>query len=95
MLYGESHQRGPIRLHNIAQNWRVLPGEGGREHDRLPVWPAVVNDPHDLGLEAHVEHAVSLVEHDVGDPSQVGHLPRVGRQHVDHPPRRANDYFGA
>jgi hypothetical protein len=71
------------------------PGKCGREHNRLAVGPAVVDDPHDLGLETHVEHAVGLVEDDVGDAAQVRHLARVGRQHVDHTARRAHDDFRA
>ena len=56
----------------------------------MPVGPAVVDDPHDLGLEAHVEHSVRLVEDDVCDSPQIRHLARVGRQHVDHPSRGAH-----
>ena len=56
----------------------------------MPVGPAVVDDPHDLGLEAHVEHSVRLVEDDVCDSPQIRHLAGVGRQHVDHPSRGAH-----
>ena len=40
-----------------------LAGEGGGEHDRLAVRADVVDDAVDLRLEAHVEHAVRLVQH--------------------------------
>lgn len=44
----------------------------------------------DLGLEAEVEHAVSLVDGQVRDPLQVCYAPAVAAQHVDHAPRSAH-----
>lgn len=49
-------------------------GEGGGEHDRLPIGPDVGHDQVDLGLEAHVKHAVRLVHDQVGHTVQVGDL---------------------
>jgi hypothetical protein len=57
------------RLHHAVQrlkrplNRRHLAGEGGGEHDRLAVGADVVDNAVDLRLEAHVEHAVRLVQH--------------------------------
>ncbi|RNA26300.1 ATP-dependent RNA helicase [Brachionus plicatilis] len=70
-------------------------GKGGAEHDRLPVGPHVLQYFVDLGLEAHVEHAVRLVQDHVGDPSQVGDASVVGGEHVDHAARRAHNDLGA
>ena len=53
----------------------------------LTVGSDVVADGADLGLEAHVEHAVCLVQHQVGDPLQVGHLHL---DHVDESPGRGD-----
>ena len=71
-----------------------LPGERGTEHDHLLVRPTVVDDPHDLRLESHVEHPVSLVQDDVGNSAGVGHAAGVGRQHVNHPTRCADNDLG-
>ena len=49
----------------------------------LTVWADLLEDLPDLGLEAHVQHAVSLVQAEVGDPLQV-HLAHL--QEVDQPP---------
>lgn len=34
------------------------PGEGGRKHDRLPVWSNVVHNAHHLGEEPDINHPV-------------------------------------
>ena len=39
-----------------------LPVEGGREEHGLPLGPKHLEDPRHVGKEAHVEHAVGLVE---------------------------------
>mmetsp|Transcript_14202 Transcript_14202/g.43574 ORF Transcript_14202/g.43574 Transcript_14202/m.43574 type:complete len:420 (+) Transcript_14202:1502-2761(+) len=70
-------------------------GESGGEKHRLPVGPRVGHDPVDLRREAHIEHAVCLVEHYVGDAPQVGHTARIGGEHVDHSSGRAHHHFGA
>ena len=60
-----------------------LLGPGGGPHKHLAVGPNLLEDLPNLGLEAHVQHAVSLVQAEVGDPLQV-HLPHL--QEVDQPP---------
>ena len=51
-----------------------LSGEGGREHQSLPVvnagHVALLDDGPDLGLETHVQHSVGLVEDEVLDVGQ-------------------------
>ena len=37
-------------------------GHGGREHQGLPLWGKMAQDPSDVGEKAHVEHVVRLVE---------------------------------
>ena len=85
------HRLGEDRTRELLDSlW-----EGRREEQRLPVGPRVANDPVDLWREAHIEHAVGLIEHDVRGAAQVGHAPRVGREHVDHAPGRAHYDLGA
>ncbi|MCW0450357.1 hypothetical protein NB706_003191 [Xanthomonas sacchari] len=45
--------------------------EGGREQQALPVLVAAAGDLADRLLEAHVEHAVGLVQHQRAHPAQV------------------------
>ena len=45
--------------------------ERRREEHRLPVPGETANDPVDLGLEAHVEHPVGLVEYERADLREV------------------------
>ena len=47
----------------------------------LTVWADLLEDLPDLGLEAHVQHPVCLVEDQVGAPPQVGlaHLKKVNQ----------------
>ena len=79
----------------LARQVLHLARKRGAEHDRLPIGPNVVEYLGDLRLEAHVEHAVGLVEHHVGDAAQIGDAAVVGRQHVDHAAGRAHDDFAA
>ena len=44
----------------------------------------------DLGFKAHVQHAVSLIQDQVGDTLQVGD---PGLQHVDEAAGRGDDYL--
>ena len=60
-----------------------LLGPGGGPHEDLTVWADLLEDLPDLGLEAHVQHSVSLVQAQVGDPLQV-HLASL--QEVNQPP---------
>lgn len=52
-------------------------GKEGREnnlpHECLSVRADLGDDGTELGLEAHVKHAVGLVQHQVGDAAEVGH----------------------
>ena len=53
------------RVGGLARMSACLLGEGGREHQRLASLlrhVLLLDDPADLRLEAHVEHAVGLVE---------------------------------
>ena len=47
-------------------------GEGGREHQVLPLRREQGDDPLDVGQEAHVEHPVGLVEDEDLDLAEVG-----------------------
>ena len=56
-----------IVTEEVASKHLDLFWEGGREHHGLPSilgsWHVVLlNDPADLGLEAHVQHSVGLVQ---------------------------------
>lgn len=42
-------------------------------HECLSVGADLGDDGTKLGFETHVEHPVRLVQHQVGDPAQVGH----------------------
>ncbi|KAH9408414.1 hypothetical protein TYRP_012087 [Tyrophagus putrescentiae] len=101
LLHLLRHHRPPAHLHldrfvEDAPRERLHdPRKGGAEHDRLPVGADPVDDAHHLRLKAHVEHAVGLIEDDVGAAAEVGHSARVGRQHVDHAARRADDNLRA
>jgi hypothetical protein len=65
--------------------------EGGREQDRAPVVGALVEESLHLGQEAHVGHAVGLVEDDDVDAveadqllvDEVGQAARAGDDDVD------------
>ena len=48
-----------------------LPRPGGRPHEDLSVRTNLLEDLPDLGLEAHVQHPVGLVEDEVGGPPEV------------------------
>src|SRR5204862_7446856 len=64
-------------------------GEGGGEQHRLGVHVAqVAQDPRDLGREAHVGHAVGLVEHDHLDVVEEDLTPL---QEVDEPAGGGDD----
>lgn len=72
-----------------------LSRERGGEEDCLAVGADLADDLHDLRLEAHVEHAVCLVQNEIGHPLEVNQPARVGRQELDHSPGRADDDFGS
>jgi hypothetical protein len=61
---------GPFQ-HFSGQRFHLF-GECGGEEDGLAVRSDVVHNLHHLWLEAHVKHAVRFVQHQVGDPAEVG-----------------------
>ena len=67
-----------------------FPGPGGGPHEHLSVRPDLLNDLPDLRLKAHVQHAVGLIKHQVGGPSQVD-LPDL--QEVNQTTRSCDNYF--
>ena len=73
------------RVQKIPRKLLNLLGPGGGPHEHLTVWADLFEDLPDLGLEAHVQHPVGLVQAEVGDPLQV-HLAHL--QEVDQPPGR-------
>jgi hypothetical protein len=60
-----------ILLEEVTGQQLNVTGEGGREHESLAAsgrgHVLTLNDAADLGLETHVQHAVSLVENEVLD----------------------------
>ena len=72
-----------------------LSGECGAEHDDLFVRPAVVDDPHDLRFESHVEQPIGFIQNEIGDPAKVGDSAGVCCQHVDHAAGRADEDLGS
>ena len=64
------------------------PGQGRREEQGLAVRVAHLDDPHDIGGEAHVQHAVGLVQH---QDLQVSQVRRAPLQVIQEPPRRGDE----
>mmetsp|Transcript_43578 Transcript_43578/g.113496 ORF Transcript_43578/g.113496 Transcript_43578/m.113496 type:complete len:416 (-) Transcript_43578:251-1498(-) len=44
----------------------------GSEHQRLPIWSNLSKDLLDLGLKTHIEHTISLIEHEVSYTPEIG-----------------------
>ena len=61
-----------------------------RKHERLTIGPNLANDFTNLRFEAHIKHAVGLIQHEVGDAAKVC-LLRL--QHVNEATRRSNHNF--
>ena len=59
-------------LEEISGESADLLGPSSRPHESLTVRANLLNDLANLGLETHVQHAISLVEHQVSDTTQVG-----------------------
>lgn len=57
-----------------------LLGPSGGPHESLTVRANLADNLANLGLETHVQHAISLVKNKVGDAAQVG---LAGLEHVD------------
>ena len=55
----------PLPVGEVRGQLSHLLRPGGREHEGLPPTGHSLQDGADLGLEAHVEHPVGLVENDV------------------------------
>jgi len=77
-FHGTNGDLNPVGL-VIGRKLANLLGPGGRPHAGLTVRANLADDLANLGLETHVKHAVSLVEHEVGDAAEVGlaHLKHV------------------
>ena len=87
LLDGDLRRRDLVedRIVLVAPDERVDHAvEGGREQQRLVPPVDVAEDPLDLGQEAHVGHAVGLVDDDVVD---VGHRELALLDQVDEPAR--------
>lgn len=57
-----------------------LLGPGSRPHESLTIRANLTNDLANLGLETHVQHAISLIEDKIGHTTEVG-LARL--KHID------------
>lgn len=77
-LHGTNGDLDPVGL-VVGRKLANLLGPGGRPHAGLTVRANLSDDLANLGLETHVEHAVSLVEDEVGDALEVGlaHLEHI------------------
>mmetsp|Transcript_58700 Transcript_58700/g.138349 ORF Transcript_58700/g.138349 Transcript_58700/m.138349 type:complete len:250 (-) Transcript_58700:86-835(-) len=64
----------------------------GSEEQRLPIWPDLAHNLADLRLEAHVQHPVSLVEHEVRNAPEIR---RPALEEVDETSRRGDDNLDA
>jgi hypothetical protein len=89
---------GAVQLHpdrvaeQVARQLDDRCRQRGAEEQRLPARRQVAQDPADLGQEAHVQHPVSLVDHEV---LQAAH-PRVRRlQVVEQATRGGDDHVNA
>lgn len=56
----------------IGSHGSDLLGPGGGPHERLSVRANLTDNLSDLGLETHVQHAISLVENQVSNTAEVG-----------------------
>uniref|UniRef100_A0A182VNE2 Uncharacterized protein n=1 Tax=Anopheles merus TaxID=30066 RepID=A0A182VNE2_ANOME len=84
-------QRTDVDLHVVAeeitrQTLHLL-GPGGGPHKNLTIRPDVVEDLADLRLEAHVQHAIGLVQHQVRYPLQGR---GAGLEEIDQPTGRGD-----
>lgn len=64
-----------------------LLGPGSGPHESLTIRANLANDLANLGLETHVQHAISLIEDEVGHTTKVG-LARL--EHIDEATRGSN-----
>ena len=94
-LRASAHDNHHRLVQDAARQVLHMRGERGGEHDQLPVRTRVLHDATDLRLEAHVQHAVRLVQHDVANALQPHQPALVQTENVDHATRRAHDDFAA
>ena len=66
----DKHVDGPVG-HELRRDLLDLARPGGGEEERLALRRNGAHDALDLWLEAHVEHAVRLIQHEVGDLTQL------------------------
>ncbi|RUS15138.1 hypothetical protein BC937DRAFT_92853 [Endogone sp. FLAS-F59071] len=65
---------------------------GGAPHQGLTIGPNLVYNLANLRFKAHVQHAIGLVEYEVGDTAKIG---LFGLKHVDETARSGNDNLDA
>lgn len=69
-----ANRQEDIVLQEVTSQHLDVAREGGREHERLAVLHAghilALDDTANLGLETHVEHAISLIEHKILNVAQ-------------------------
>ena len=94
VFWGTAMGSEPRRVvgHKLGGNGLDLPRPCGREEERLALARQCGHDALDLGLKAHVQHAVGFIQHQVGDLSQ----PDLAAfQEVIQAPWRGNDEVDA
>mmetsp|Transcript_69265 Transcript_69265/g.195510 ORF Transcript_69265/g.195510 Transcript_69265/m.195510 type:complete len:252 (-) Transcript_69265:288-1043(-) len=79
-------------VQDLRGEFSDLPGPSRREKQRLALLVYLGQDLSDLGLEAHVEHPIGLVEHTVAHLAAI-HDPIVAE--VVQPARRGDEAVGA
>ncbi len=96
MLVGRKLQVADVDLdgivQEIARQGLHLTRPGGRPEERLPIGADLADDLADLRLKTHIQHAVRLVQHQVGHPAQVG---GASLKEINEAARRRNADFHA
>ena len=74
----------PIGEQPLVPTYLDLLGEGGAEHHRLPAalsgHRVLLHDTSDLGLETHVQHAISLIQNQVATGTNAAVKGRAGER---------------
>jgi len=94
LLDGGLFDRGAHRdfgglAHQARRQFANRGGVGGRKQQGLAVLAGFAGDLADVVLEAHVEHAIGLVQHQSTHGAQ---FERLLLQQFQHPSRRAHDH---
>lgn len=93
-MVGRQIERTDVDLDEVGQEVRGkgadLLGPGSGPHASLTVGANLADDLANLGLETHVQHAVSLVKNEVGDAAKVG---LAGLEHVDKTTRGSDHHL--